>query len=480
MDPHSLAAVSAIVVAGAGAAAGVNWTARRRSKRSTDSNVALGAGTAGEDSAHPSQPLSLVPKGPSPEDLAIAELVQIEPVVAFDATLAIEVPLNPELSRVLSSLSSIVGGAASTVPAALANAGGKLYELRFTPEITRQLADGTLTLQKAIGDGYRSGAVGPNGRYAAQGRLVEAGQAGRKLATVAAASFQVISFVVGQEHLSQINAKLERIAGAVDSLRRERQLEREAEILACLRGLQEDVELLLRGELDEAAQAKVVDRLRDVDQLFDRLTHLIDASLSGLAEALRGASLRKGMLQGLSQTSASLATKIDEIATWRRLDVLSTNLLAYAAQVSLALPVRDPYSAKRMERLQARLNQPDFDFRALVAMRIETDLKSFFSTPAQRRTRRNHAWIHVRESENQFEIARDRLIERHAEIEDALARKVAQADEGVRLMVEVGDDGAVRRLYRAEPTSALNVGSSNSDDSNSQSDGESANARTAD
>ncbi|WP_174418123.1 hypothetical protein [Burkholderia diffusa] len=49
----------------------------------------------------------------------------------------------------------------------------------------------------------------------------------------------------------------------------------------------------------------------------------------------------------------------------------------------------------------------------------------------------------MRESENQFEIARDRLIVRHAEIEDALARKAARADEGLRLMVEVGDDGGV-------------------------------------
>jgi hypothetical protein len=129
-----------------GAAVGGGWSARRRSKRSTDSTVALGAGTAAEATAHPRDTLSLVPKGPLPEDLAIAELVQIEPVVAIDVTRAIEVPLNPELSRILSSLSSIVGGAASTVPAALANASGKLYELRFTPEITRQLADGTLTM----------------------------------------------------------------------------------------------------------------------------------------------------------------------------------------------------------------------------------------------------------------------------------------------------------------------------------------------
>ncbi|RQP94947.1 hypothetical protein DF164_34615 [Burkholderia stagnalis] len=464
--------MSAIVIVGAGTVAKVGWTALRRSNRTSDSTGARGASTATEASGHPIQTLSLVPSGPSPEDLAIAELVQFEPLIAFDATRAVEVALNPDLSRVLNSLSSIVRGAASNAPAALANAGGKLYELRFMPEITRQIADGTLTLQKAIDGGYRSGAVGPNGRYAAQGRLVEAGHAGRKLATVAAAAFQVLSFVVGQEHLSQINAKLERISEAVDSLRRERQLEREGEILACLRGLQEDVELLLHGELDEAARAKVVDRLRDVDQLFDRLTHLIDASLSGIANNLRGASLRKGMLQGLDQTSASLAIKIDEIATWRRLDVLSTNLLAYAAQVSLALPMRDPYVHKRMERLQARLNQPDIDFRAFVAMRIETDLKSFFSTPAQRRSRRNHAWIHVRESENQFGIARDRLIVRHAEIEDALARKATQADEGLRLVVEVDDDGGVRRLYRPEPESASAANSG-------QNDSDAANARAA-
>lgn len=71
----------------------------------------------------------------------------------------------------------------------------------------------------------------------------------------------------------------------------------------------------------------------------------------------------------------------------------------------------------------------------------------------------------MRESENQFEIARDRLIVRHAEIEDALARKAARADEGLRLVVEVGDDGGVRRLYRPEPesASAANAGQSDRD-----------------
>ncbi|CAJ3069209.1 hypothetical protein [Burkholderia pseudomallei] len=392
-----------------------------------------------------------MPPRPSPEELAIAEFVQLEPVLAFDATLAVEIPIHPELSRTLSSLSSIVGGVAAAAPAALAHAGGQLYELRFTPEITTRLCEGSLSLQKAIGEGYRSGAVGPNGRYVAQGRLVEAGQASRKLATVAAASFQVISFVVGQEHLSQINAKLMRISEAVDSLRRERQLEREAEIAACLRGLQEDVELLMRGELDEAGQAKVADRLREADALFDRLAHLVDASLNGIAEFLRATSFRKGVLQGLDQTSESLTSKIDEIATWRRLDVFATNLLGYAAQVSLALPLRDPYAPHRMARLQERLNRPDTDFRGLVAMRIEADLKSLFSTSGQRDKRRTHAWIHIREAENQFEVARDRLIERHAEIEDALARKAVQEQEGLRLVVEMGEDGAVRRVYRAEP-----------------------------
>ncbi|ABO55027.1 hypothetical protein LA345_12780 [Burkholderia vietnamiensis] len=452
MDPHSLAAVSALAVAaGAGVASRFGWkaVARRRAKRATESRAAVVAATP-----QSTAPLSLVPKKRSPEDLAIAELVQFEPVLAFDATLAVEVPLNAELSRTLSTLSSIVGGAASAAPAALAHVGGKLYEVRFTPEITRQLAEGQLSLQKAIGGGYRSGAVGANGRYAAQGRLVEAGQTGRKLATVAAASFQVISFVVGQEHLSQINVKLAKIAESIESLRRERQIEREAEILACVRGLQEDVELLLRAELDDAGQAKVIDRLREADRLFDRIEHLVDTSLVQLAELLRTTSFRKGPLQGLNQATETLIGKVDELATWRRLDVLSTNLLAYAAQVSLALPIPDPYQAKRMERLRLRLDRPDVDFQGLVARRIDQDIKSLFATPSQRRSRQSNAWVHVKEVETQFEGARDRLIERHAEIEDARERKAAQARDGLRLVVEMGEDGAVRRVFRPEPVAA--------------------------
>ncbi|CAB3688322.1 hypothetical protein [Trinickia soli] len=453
MNPHTLAAAFATIAAAASAGAFIRggWkaSARRRALRKADAKAA--------ESSPPARPAttpSAVPRVPSHEEQAIAELVQVEPVFAFDATLAVEVPLNAELSRSLGMLSSIVGRANGTVPAAITCAGGQLYELCFTPEITRQLSDGTLVLQKAIGEGYRSGAVGPNGRYVAQGRLVKAGEGSRKLATVAAASFQVISFVVGQEHLAQINAKLEKIASSIENLRRERQIEREAEILAFSKGLHEDVELLLRGELDEAGQAKVIDRLRETDQLFDKIEHLVDTSLDRLAGDLRDTSLRKGMFQRLGQTSANLIGKFDELATWRRLDVLATNLLAYAAQVSLALPLRDPYSVTRMERLQRRLNRPNIDFRAFAARRIELDLKSVLSLPAQRRDRQIDAWVRVREIENQFEVARDRLIERHAEIEGALLRKAAQVEEGLRLVVEMGDDGAVRRVFRAQPRPA--------------------------
>lgn len=452
MDPYPLSIAAAMAVAGAGV---YTWSRARLRTRLTATAATRPEGrlTAPADSEFAALRAR--------EENELADLVQVLPVLDFDISRAVALPLHGPLAGTVSTMSSMLGSAISALPATLSGPEGKLYELHFKPSITQMLADGTLQLQEAIGVGNRAGAVGANGRYVAQGRLIEAGRAGRKSAALMAASFQVVTFLVSQEHLAEANAKLTAIAQSIDGLRRERQIEREAEIEAYLNRLKEDVELLLRGELGEAEQAKVLDRLRAGDELCDKLEHLVVVSLAELAEQLLTVSARQGGLKGLSRTSESNNGLIDRLATWRRLDVLTANLASYMLQVVCALSVHDKHAPARLARLRRQLDRNDGDFRGRVALRAERDLKSPFATKNRRREHHVDAWTRVKAVEAQFEATREQLIERFLQIEDALERKVAAARDGVRMIVEVGPDGEVRRAFRVAapvPSNRVPVG----------------------
>ncbi len=453
MDPYPLSIGAAVVVAGS--ASVYTWSRARSRTRTTES--ALPAPVVQPTPAADLESAALRAR----EESELSELVQVLPVLNFDTSRAVALPLHGALAEAVGTMSSMLGGAISALPATLPGAHGKLYELHFKPSITQKLADGTLHLQQAIGGGHRAGAVGANGRYAAQGRLIEAGRAGRKSAALMAASFQVLTFLVSQEHLAEANAKLAAIAQSIDGLRRERQIEREAEIAAYLNRLKEDVELLLRGELSEAEQSKVLDRLRAGDELCDKLEHLVVVSLAELADHLRTVSTRQGGFKGLSRTSESINGLIDRLSTWRRLDILAANLATYMLQVSCALSVDDKHAPARLERLRQQLDRNDGDFRGRVVLRAERDLKSPFSTKNRRREHHVDAWIRVKAVEGQFEATREQLIERFAQIEEALERKAAAQRDGVRMIVEVGPDGDVLRAFRVGtplPSSPISVG----------------------
>ncbi|HAT4065729.1 TPA: hypothetical protein I9Z12_003671, partial [Citrobacter freundii] len=98
------------------------------------------------------------------------------------------------------------------------NTHGRTVELVFKPEIQQGLKDGSLTMMKTTAGETLADAVHASGKnvnkIAGKGRIVEAG----RLKQLATGSFQLMSLMVAQAHLADINKNLTDIKSSVDLL----------------------------------------------------------------------------------------------------------------------------------------------------------------------------------------------------------------------------------------------------------------------
>ncbi|SDV50854.1 hypothetical protein [Chitinasiproducens palmae] len=93
----------------------------------------------------------------------------------------------------------------------------KTVEIVFAPDIQQGLADGTLEIVNAIGDGSRAMARNvETGQIAGHARVLEGG----RVRQLAAGAFQLLSIAVAQSHLDDISKNLKAIADEVEALRK--------------------------------------------------------------------------------------------------------------------------------------------------------------------------------------------------------------------------------------------------------------------
>lgn len=91
---------------------------------------------------------------------------------------------------------------------------GKSIEIIFKPEIQAGLSEGTYTLMKTKAGETLADAVNSSGTIVGKGRVIETG----KLRQLAAGSYQLVSIVVAQSHLADIERSLAALQGAVGAV----------------------------------------------------------------------------------------------------------------------------------------------------------------------------------------------------------------------------------------------------------------------
>lgn len=190
-------------------------------------------------------------------------------------------PLHPitdpnDLKKISSLVAQTCHGAIGTH--------GRTVELVFKPEIQQGLKDGSLTMMKTktgetLADAVHTG--GANARkIAGKGRIVEAG----KLKQLATGSFQLISLMVAQAHLADINKNLADIKSSVELLHKRLDASQLAKIEGRIYYLEGIIEKLRTGDFDyevslqikNKVEATVADAFEWQSILFSDLKMIID------------------------------------------------------------------------------------------------------------------------------------------------------------------------------------------------------------
>jgi len=138
---------------------------------------------------------------------------------------------------------------------------GRTVELVFEPHIQKGLKDGTLSMMKTktgetLADAVRVRGEGV-GQIAGKGRIIEGG----KLRQIATGSFQLISLVVAQAHLADINKNLVDIKSSLELLHQKIDNGRLATIHGRIDYLEGLIDKLRRGDFDYDVSLQIKNKI---------------------------------------------------------------------------------------------------------------------------------------------------------------------------------------------------------------------------
>ncbi|WP_368889949.1 hypothetical protein [Morganella morganii] len=175
--------------------------------------------------------------------------------VSFPDDVSLFITKPEDLNRVNNLVSQSLQG--------IMNTQGRTIELIFEPHIQKGLKEGSLRMMKTkagetLADAVHN--VGKNtGQIAGKGRIIEAG----KLKQLATGSFQVVSLIVAQAHLADINKSLTEIKTAIESLHDKINSHNLAKINGRIHYLEGIIEKMHRGDFDYEISLQIKNKIED-------------------------------------------------------------------------------------------------------------------------------------------------------------------------------------------------------------------------
>ncbi|WP_368911654.1 hypothetical protein [Proteus vulgaris] len=211
-------------------------------------------------------------------------IIYAKECLSFPDEISFPIEKKEDLSKISNLVSQSMQG--------VINTSGRTIELVFKPEIQKGLKDGSLRMMQTKTGEVLADAVHSSGskigRVAGKGRILEAG----KLKQLATGSFQLMSLIVAQAHLADINKNLTDIKLAVNNLIDKIDSHNAAEVEGRIDYLQGIIEKMQRGDFDYemslqikvkiegivadafVLQAKLLTDLKNIKNEVARLTNL--------------------------------------------------------------------------------------------------------------------------------------------------------------------------------------------------------------
>jgi hypothetical protein len=152
------------------------------------------------------------------DEIAIApgnfSVIDQSGAVVFKGSEIENIPSGVQLLDTKNDIVQRAGRIASELLKGAVTLPGKSIEIVFTPEIQAGLREGTYTLMKTNAGETLADAVNSSGTIVGKGRVIETG----KLRQLASGSYQLVSIIVAQSHLADIERSLAALQGAVSAV----------------------------------------------------------------------------------------------------------------------------------------------------------------------------------------------------------------------------------------------------------------------
>lgn len=239
------------------------------------------------------------------------------------------------------------------LPASVAagSAASGTYVLRFSPETTRMLHEGSASLMKAVnGSGDRAIAVAKDG-IREHGTLTRQGPV---KALGALAIWQVLSIVTAQRYLASIDEKLAKLSTAVEGIRTWLEEDRHGRLVASIEWMQDWATRARDGALHE------IDIIA-VDSQLERIEVECRQDINRANSLLAGCTARLGQLRltgaGLMSHHRNAAELVGEAERQIGVALTANFVRAASAQLRAGLPLDSRVARDRLASVSRDLRR---------------------------------------------------------------------------------------------------------------------------
>jgi len=174
-------------------------------------------------------------------------------------------------------------------------AASQTFVIKFSPDVARGIANGTLKVMKATEGGIRATAAAADGKIVGNATLLPA--AGVNLAAVSLAVWQLAAIITAQKYLVDINWRLAAIEAGIEAIKEWLDTERKGKLIANLKYLQTLGRDIGNHDVSEAQANVFAGALEALDreclQMMEQLRRQIDTSVGSFKNQTSPGSLVK-------------------------------------------------------------------------------------------------------------------------------------------------------------------------------------------
>jgi len=322
----------------------------------------------------------------------------------------------------------------------------KTLRVVFSPEVTRGLQNGTLSLTQ---DAAKT--LMPVARDVSSGRFVQIGRTvatnGVRLANIAAASWQIAAIATAQHYLAEINERLQCIEDRLKDIQFFQKEEKRAEIRGAVQLLKQYHDAISRAALHPNEVAAIYQKIEDIEEKCLGVGELARRLAEEEFKKLDNIEVKEIMDPlGTERRAGEWLTSSKETV---ELVFLAESCRMVACHVKAALPGDRMLISKRIEDIRIRVHESANHVRALQERFHKKIVRPLDpSSDFFRRTFGYHD--HGSDAAKTFARVRDEVSKMAASLDDQAnrAREMAQhfdqlAESGLSLDVRLDDNGKV-------------------------------------